>query len=299
MKLEHFPDTASAVIDPRLPDLRRLLAHTKSAYIFTPTPGTDQDEVGCEIDLALDSVQIIHPMVDLRCSGERVLSLVREAPGARKSTQPQPSGQIRGPSGPLDIYVLSHPVELPDGWLDAVLIAPVTWAAAERKFELIEGAPKLIEGETDALPAPVAEALQGEMVGNTPLNDALILGEFTTEQNTWMSTAEVEVMQGGMYGARHSRNTQDGAWNSKPMSLIEFTGAITKHPAAKTKYGTCIVLGSSIEGARKAKAMDKMSFLGLDIDSCSIPDDHIDPRRSALFMARSVLREARDGDRTC
>ena len=32
---------------------------------------------------------------------------------------------------------------------------------------------------------------------------------------------------------------------------------------------------------------------------CSIPDDHIDPRRSALFMARSVLREARDGDRTC
>ena len=34
-------------------------------------------------------------------------------------------------------------------------------------------------------------------------------------------------------------------------------------------------------------------------DSCSIPDDHIDPRRSALFMARSVLREARDGDRTC
>ena len=33
--------------------------------------------------------------------------------------------------------------------------------------------------------------------------------------------------------------------------------------------------------------------------TCSIPDDHIDPRRSALFMARSVLREARDGDRTC
>jgi len=35
------------------------------------------------------------------------------------------------------------------------------------------------------------------------------------------------------------------------------------------------------------------------MSSCSIPDDHIDPRRSALFMARSVLREARDGDRTC
>ena len=33
--------------------------------------------------------------------------------------------------------------------------------------------------------------------------------------------------------------------------------------------------------------------------SCSIPDDHIDPRRTALFMARSILREVRDGGRTC
>ena len=29
--------------------------------------------------------------------------------------------------------------------------------------------------------------------------------------------------------------------------------------------------------------------------SCSIPDDHIDPRRSAFFMARSVLRDIREG----
>lgn len=28
---------------------------------------------------------------------------------------------------------------------------------------------------------------------------------------------------------------------------------------------------------------------------CFVPDDHIDPRRSALFMARLVLREIRDG----
>lgn len=32
---------------------------------------------------------------------------------------------------------------------------------------------------------------------------------------------------------------------------------------------------------------------------CSIPDDHIAPRRSGLFMARSVLSEVRDGRRTC
>jgi len=32
---------------------------------------------------------------------------------------------------------------------------------------------------------------------------------------------------------------------------------------------------------------------------CSIPDDHIDHRRSAFFMARSVLRDIRDGVRAC
>jgi len=42
--------------------------------------------------------------------------------------------------------------------------------------------------------------------------------------------------------------------------------------------------------------------IGLDWDTlptCSIPDDHIDPRRSAFFMARSVLRDIRSGVRAC
>jgi hypothetical protein len=33
--------------------------------------------------------------------------------------------------------------------------------------------------------------------------------------------------------------------------------------------------------------------------ACSIPDDHIDPRRSGLFMARSILREVREGVGAC
>ncbi len=33
--------------------------------------------------------------------------------------------------------------------------------------------------------------------------------------------------------------------------------------------------------------------------NCSIPDDQIDPRCSGLFMARSILREIRDGGKTC
>ncbi len=33
--------------------------------------------------------------------------------------------------------------------------------------------------------------------------------------------------------------------------------------------------------------------------NCSIPDDHISPRRFALFMARSVLRNIREGVQPC
>jgi hypothetical protein len=33
--------------------------------------------------------------------------------------------------------------------------------------------------------------------------------------------------------------------------------------------------------------------------SCSIPDDRIDPRRSALFMARLILHQVRDGVEAC
>ena len=37
----------------------------------------------------------------------------------------------------------------------------------------------------------------------------------------------------------------------------------------------------------------------LSLYICSIPDDHIDPRRSAFFMAKSILRDIRSGVRTC
>jgi len=35
------------------------------------------------------------------------------------------------------------------------------------------------------------------------------------------------------------------------------------------------------------------------VTSCSIPDHHIDPRRSAVFMARSVLRDIQNGVQSC
>ena len=52
-----------------------------------------------------------------------------------------------------------------------------------------------------------------------------------------------------------------------------------------------IATRSSIGSRRQDKAKE--------LDSCSIPDDHIDPRRSAFFMARSILRDIRSGVRAC
>ena len=43
----------------------------------------------------------------------------------------------------------------------------------------------------------------------------------------------------------------------------------------------------------------KESLPDIVLPTCSIPDDHIDPRRTALFVARSILSEVRDGVRAC
>jgi hypothetical protein len=58
---------------------------------------------------------------------------------------------------------------------------------------------------------------------------------------------------------------------------------------------------------KQGKYMGRLANVGSAIFSktpppahiCSIPDDHIDPRRWALFVARSILTEMRDGGRTC
>ena len=45
----------------------------------------------------------------------------------------------------------------------------------------------------------------------------------------------------------------------------------------------------------KEKRLRNDFFELRNLISCSIPDDHIDPRRSAFFMARSVLSDIREG----
>ncbi len=45
--------------------------------------------------------------------------------------------------------------------------------------------------------------------------------------------------------------------------------------------------------------IEKSPEIAARLNMCFIPDDHISPRRSALFMARSVLRDIRDGAWAC
>jgi hypothetical protein len=54
------------------------------------------------------------------------------------------------------------------------------------------------------------------------------------------------------------------------------------------------------------KGMEQMPISRSDVVAssgivarCSVPDDHIDPRRRALFVARSILSEIWDGGRAC
>jgi hypothetical protein len=129
------------------------------------------------------------------------------------------------------------------------------------------------------------EVLADEDESSAPelLNDAEILG---TEPEGFADFLgrEATLLVGEMWGARDRRNTQDSEWVSPTMSWSNWVigGAgngnapawgFSRHPAGKNKAGPCIVLGSSVGGARKAKAMDTMYAMGLDIDSGAKLDD--------------------------
>ena len=105
-------------------------------------------------------------------------------------------------------------------------------------------------------------------------NDAIVIGEPSPD----FLDSDATFLLGAMYAARDVRNTQDTAWHLATMPWRRWLDGAAKtkdhpawgflrHPVAKVKEGPCIVLGSSVEGARKAKAMTDMYALGLDIDS--------------------------------
>ncbi len=74
-------------------------------------------------------------------------------------------------------------------------------------------------------------------------------------------------LRGVFWAPKDRRNTQDGQWTAEARPWAEWVTGFTVHPVKKHKAGDCIVLGSSIGGARKANAMDTMYAMGLDIDA--------------------------------
>ena len=125
-------------------------------------------------------------------------------------------------------------------------------------------------------------------VNNDPvlLNDAEILGTETAGLAEFLSR-EASFLVGEMWGARDRRNTQDGDWKGTKMPWGVWIGGMagnanapawgfSRHPVGKDKAGACMVLGSSVGGARKAKAMDTMYAMGLDIDSGAKLNDVLD-----------------------
>lgn len=114
-------------------------------------------------------------------------------------------------------------------------------------------------------------------------NHADLRGIATPAFNDFMSqTATLSL--GEVWGMHDRRNTPDDHWAQVEMPWGDWLrgGAGTKntpawgfswHPVGKNKEGACIVLGSSVAKSRKAKAMEYMYAMGLDVDSGATLDD--------------------------
>lgn len=114
-------------------------------------------------------------------------------------------------------------------------------------------------------------------------NDADLLGE-DTDAYADMLGKPATLMIGELWGLKDRRNTQDGFWNPVTMTWGQWIAGgdgdknspawgFSRHPVNKAKEGACIVLGSSIGKARKAKAMETMYAMGIDIDAGFPLDD--------------------------
>ncbi|WP_167647632.1 DUF927 domain-containing protein [Mameliella alba] len=149
---------------------------------------------------------------------------------------------------------------------------------------------------TSVATQPKVETTEGEVIDlsevfereqeDKELHDAEILG---TEPEGFADflNKEATFLIGEMWGARDRRNTQDGEWSPVTMTWEQWirggprqgkasAWGFSRHPVGKHKAGACVVLGSSVDGARKAKAMSVMYAIGLDIDSGTTYADMVD-----------------------
>jgi hypothetical protein len=144
--------------------------------------------------------------------------------------------------------------------------------------------PPEIPGDLNTAELPEAESV----------NDADLLGKETPGYLAILEQ-DATLLLGEMWGAKDRRNTQDGDWNAVTKSWKEWiiggkgtkntpAWGFSRHPVGKNKAGASIVLGSSIGGARTAKAMDTMYAMGVDIDNGTNLDDVLEKlERLGLF----------------
>lgn len=152
-----------------------------------------------------------------------------------------------------------------------------------------EHAAMVVEQDADA-PPPLRQRDEFPRLatddGVEVFNDAELLG-VETPAYIEMLAKPLTFLTGEVWGAKDRRNTQDGDWKAASMAwqhwIVGGAGSkalpawgASRHPEGKNKEGACIVLGSSVGGARKAKAMDEMFAMGLDIDSGARLDDVLD-----------------------
>lgn len=109
------------------------------------------------------------------------------------------------------------------------------------------------------------------------INDAEVLGVETDAFHAILQKPATFLI-GVLWGARDHRNTQDNGWNPVTMPWFAWINGgpavqknapwgFSRHHQDQNKAGACVVLGSSIGKARKAKAMDTMYAMGIDIDA--------------------------------
>ena len=144
----------------------------------------------------------------------------------------------------------------------------------------------LVEAGEGSERNPFEEARLQLVVDNDPpepINDAELLGRETPAFSRMLDGTAI-VLTGQFWAPRDRRNTQDGEWETLTTTWGALTGisadpnawSLSHHPIGKRKQGSCIVLGSSCDGARLAKAMDTMYAIGLDVDSGARWDDVVD-----------------------
>lgn len=129
----------------------------------------------------------------------------------------------------------------------------------------------------------------GELVAahecaDTMWNDAYWHGEDHPDMHVMLKQSAV-FMTGAMYGQKDRRNTQDGDWKRVEKTWRDWIAGggegknqwgLSRHPVAKSKEGSAIVLAESLDGARKDAAIKTMYAIGLDIDSGAALDDVLD-----------------------